>query len=128
MKGFQLIISLGLLCFLFSCKTSVIVYYHDTRNYDDGEIWGSDLSLFFKNEEDIKINKIQSEEIYTELMKIKKELNLCENVVEIDDGFYEYAFVVKTTDTLYTNGAFEDWRYKNFKSKVTNSIKSLMEL
>ena len=42
---------------LSSCKTTTVsVYYHDTSEYDGGEIWGSDLHLFFIDNPDMTPN------------------------------------------------------------------------
>ena len=128
MNKFKNLNYIFLIVFLYSCNPSVIVYYHETSQYDGGEIWGSDLDLFFDDSEDISINKLSSRDINLELTRIKKVLEKKKDIVEIDDNFYEYAFILGMKDTLYTNSAFEEWRYNNFKSKTASSIESLMDL
>lgn len=121
MKSINILIVIGLVFLLNSCQ-STKVYFHDTNDYDDGEIWGGQLSLFFKKNEDIKISQINNKKLSSELNRIRNVLISNNEFIEIDDGFYEYAFVLNKKDTLFTNGAFKEWRYRNLKSTVDNSI------
>lgn len=107
---------------LFSCKVVTKIYYNDTSKVDDGEIWGSNLNVFFSKDKNVKITDNSSTNLNVELKRIKKVLlEKGESVVK-DDLYYDYAFVMKSKDTLFTNSAFEIWRYKDKKGKILNKV------
>jgi hypothetical protein len=108
---------------LSSCKNNyTLVYYNDTVHYDDGEIWGTQLNLFFEKSSDVKMIKVESKKLSEELKRIKNTLVENNELLKIDDGVYDYAFITDQQDTLYSNIRLEQFRYKNFKSILKNSL------
>ena len=98
---------------LSSCKVITKIYYHDTSNFDDGEIWGDNVVNFFNNDMNIKITNNKSKELYSELENIRKEIVSKGTYIDNDDRPYEFAFITSRNDTIYSNGLIE-WRY-NYK-------------
>ena len=112
---------------LFSCKMTKI-YYHNTQQIDDGEIWGSNLKSFFIQKDEVKITKSSSIELSNELLKIKNEIQSNGKLIDVDDDFYDYAFVLSKKDTLYSKGLIH-WRYDEKTLRIESSmIKKLVEI
>lgn len=123
-----------------SCQRTVMIYYNDTSSYDDGDIWGSNLPMFFEKKSDIKIvvNETTSKKVLKELNRIRKNIflrgdkvsyiKLFENytVVKDDHHFYDYAFVLNKKDTLYVNMALGVWRYDHQKLKIESSVEAFL--
>lgn len=124
-KVFLHVLYLFVWCFL-SCNHMVTIFYHDTSKVDDGDIWGNNLMLFFSKKKDISVSRTNSPELINELYKIKDQIQRNGNDIEADDRFYEFAFVLMDMDTLYTNGGFFDWRYKNRTLQIKSNIKSIL--
>ena len=114
-------------CCLISCSVATKIYYNNTSNIDDGEIWGSNLNLFFVKNDRVKITQNKSNQLKTELKLIRDNLLKSNNVEKNDDYFYDYAFIINSKDTLYANSTFEIWRYRNLKDKVPNKVKSYVK-
>ncbi len=100
----SLVIFFLFILFCVSCQRNTIVYYNNTEDYDDAEIWGTtDLYLFFKDELGVNNYRLTSRRYYRELYKIKNELINKGTDVYWDNNFYEYAFILNEEDTLYAN-------------------------
>lgn len=122
---------------LTSCKSSLKIYFYnlDKAKVDDGELWGESKFLLFSEEEKRIETKVLKESVLTkELNTILKTIKSNNPNIPVfdgllfDDGYYEYAFVFnKQQDTLYTNDLFDEWRYKDQKMKVKNSMKDLLQ-
>ncbi|BDS10337.1 hypothetical protein [Aureispira anguillae] len=133
------LISLVLVFLFISCKSNIIIYHHDTSKYDGGEIWGSNLQLFFKENDDISVHKINSKKVYRELYEIKKNvLSRGDKIhhikslkdykeLEDDDDFYSYLFILNKKDTLYANIALSIWRYGNQKLTLESSVENFLK-
>ncbi|GHT20734.1 hypothetical protein FACS189429_8820 [Bacteroidia bacterium] len=103
---------------LYSCKT-ICIYHNDTSNLDDGEIWGSNVNLFFGDNDNIRKVEIKSLKLSNELRKIKEQIMENGNDFYKDDACYNYAFITHTNDTIYCN-EFVVWRYK--KKTINNNF------
>ena len=109
-------------CMFSSCKSSkVILYYHDTSNIDDGEFFGDDVSGFFHVNKRIYIYKVKSQRTSAELQNIVSTLQQKSADQEIDDGWYEYAFITKSNDTLYADYRVAYWKLKDSKGAWKSS-------
>ena len=126
MNKIQKIICSITIILLSSCGFISKVIYYDVGNMDDGDIWDSDIMDFFYNKKRlIEIHKYS----YKLNFEIKRILNIVKNQdsQEINETFYEYAFISNSNDTIYTNSYFEIWRYKNKKLKVPNKVKEYLQ-
>ncbi|MDX2245974.1 MAG: hypothetical protein SF052_04300 [Bacteroidia bacterium] len=105
---------------LSSCRPSVIIYKYDKYDkyeyIDDGDIWGSQVFIFFEKTKnlDIKVDTIESREIDRALHKVLSQFNETQpSALEMfDDEYYEYVFITNDRDTLYTNGYFKSWKLR----------------
>ena len=109
---------------LMSCTMTTRIYYYDTSKFDDGEIWGDAIIYFFSENSDIVITQSNSKKLGLELINIKENVLKKGTIIEKDDSPYEFAFVTQDKDTLYSNGLIE-WRYRNRKGKVSNTINKI---
>ena len=108
---------------LLSCgHNKIVVYFNDNTKVDDGEIFGEQLSTFFTPDKHIYVRKIQSNQLQKELNKISDSLSLVEQDQELDDGYYGYAFITSTNDTLYADYNLNYWK-SNKKRKALTSEK-----
>ncbi|MEZ4777333.1 MAG: hypothetical protein R3D00_29420 [Bacteroidia bacterium] len=137
MRYIPIILVIGIFTLLSSCKGSLKIYFYnlDKTKVDDGELWGdSRFLLFLEENERIETKVLKESVIAKELNTILKAIKSCNPNIPVfdgllyDDGYYEYAFVFnKQPDTLYTNDLFDEWRYKDQKMKVKNSMKDLLK-
>ena len=112
MKSIKLHILLTFCLIFFSCNNKVIsVFYYDTAKVNDGEIGAQSTYLFFKKGERNFNIKINSNPLKTQLQKIKHDIDLRIIDYDFDDGFYGYAFITATEDTLYADYSWRYWRY-----------------
>ena len=113
------------LLLLTACQSTKI-YYNDTSYICGGEIWGSQLNLFFTQDEEdewqrIKITESKSKKLYKQLQNIKKQIISCDSekiyydsvFLYANEMFYDYAFITSSNDTLYCYKKWGRWRYKN---------------
>jgi len=100
-----------------SCKSSkIILYYHDTSDIDDGEFFGdSGVSGFFSANKRVRIYKVKSHQVSSELKNIVSMLQQKGPDLEEDDGWYQYAFITTSHDTLYADHRVAYWKYKDAK-------------
>jgi hypothetical protein len=121
------ILYLGLIAFLLSsCKMTTKIYYHDTSKFDDGEIWGSNLQSFFTLKGEVQVLNSNSKELNKELEDIKREITIKGKKIDIDDDFYDYAFILSSKDTLYSKSLIK-WRFNEKVFSIANvKIKELI--
>jgi hypothetical protein len=123
-----------------SCTRNTIIYYHNTEDYDGGEIRGvTQLYIFFESDSNIYVHKTKSKEIFKELNRIKKNIllrgdkikyvKLFEDYEEVEDDydFYDYSFVLNEKDTLYANMTSGAWRYNKQKLTIKSGIENLVK-
>lgn len=123
MKGnLKLFLFANYLCvvvILSSCKPSTIIYKYDKYDrygyyIDDGDIWGSQVFVFFKDTRElgIRIDSIKSGELDRALSKVLNQFSktVPSPLEMFDDQYYEYVFITDSRDTLFTNGYFESWK------------------
>lgn len=104
---------------LYSCKMMTKIYCHNTSKFDDGEIWGSNLQCFFTFKNEVQISNSNSKELYKELENIKREITIKGKKIDIDDDFYDYAFVLSSKDTLYSK-SLAQWRFNKKVFRIEN--------
>jgi hypothetical protein len=108
---FKIFFSIFVLLCLCSCKITSI-YYNDTSQIDDGDIFGCCTKLFFVTDQHITTTRIKSQYLIKELASIKEIINKKGQEFYKDDNFYNYAFITNNRDTIFSNELIV-WRYKN---------------
>jgi hypothetical protein len=126
MNTIKKIIYLITIILLISCGFINKIIYYDAGTMDDGDIWDSDITDFFYNKKrHMEIHKY-SYKLNLEIKRIVEIVKNQENQ-EINETFYEYAFITNNKDTIYTNSYFEIWRYKDKKIKISNKVKEYLK-
>ena len=103
------------------------VYYYDNTKLDDGDIGANETHLFFKEDKNVHTYKVRSKLLDKELKKIKNSIKNSPAVKEIDDGFYGYAFITASKDTLFADYKLTYWRSEGKGIIYSNdSLKSII--
>jgi hypothetical protein len=98
------------------------IYYADTSHLSDGEIWGSELLLFFSKDNHIRVTTSYSRGLAKELLRVKRLLAKTKANTEMDDYPYDYAFILRSNDTLYTDSNFRRWRSGTKRALIASPI------
>jgi hypothetical protein len=114
-----------LLCFA-SAQRGTKIYHHNLSHsaISDGEIDSSNLRAFFVKDEDIRTTTSPSRGLATELRRVKHRLAETATDTTIDYTFYDYAFILPSQDTLYTDSQFYQWRSDTKRGRLASPIKA----
>lgn len=128
MKNMKSYIALFFCLSIMACSQKVTsVYYYDNTKVDDGEIFGESLERFFTRDENIHVYKVRSNKLEEELQKIKDSASAIPPSQELDDGYYGYAFITPSKDTLFAGYQLNYWKYRrNIISYSNDNLKSLI--
>jgi hypothetical protein len=103
-------------------QSAIRIYQNDTSQVDDGEIWGSSLRLFFIKDEHILLATSHSRDLSNELLRVKSLLNKTKSDKTDDYYWYDFAFILPSKDTLYTDRKFHRWRSGTKRALIASPI------
>lgn len=127
MKIIKLYVTLLFCLSAMACSQKITaVYYYDNTKVDDGEIFGESLERFFVQDKNIHVYNISSNRLDEELQKIRDSIKSVPSSQELDDGYYGYAFITASKDTLFAGYELNYWKYNrnviNYNNDVLKSI------
>lgn len=113
MRNIQLYIALLFCVAATSCGHKLTaIYYCDNTKVDDGEIFGESLGSFFDIDSNIHVYSVRSNRLDKELCKIRDSIKIVTSSLELDDGYYGYAFITSSRDTLFADYGLRHWKYR----------------
>jgi hypothetical protein len=113
MKRLSLLVPI-ILFMLLACNNKLTtLYYSDTSQVSDGEIFGEALNGFFYPNKHIYTYKIRLKNISQKLIEIKDSLSVKPKDIEPDDAYYDYAFITASNDTLFSDTRLKYWKYNS---------------
>lgn len=114
---------LALLCFTPAQRGTKIYHHSLSRpSISDGEIGSSNLHSFFVKNDDIRTATSPSRGLATELRRVKSLLAETATDSSSDYTFYDYAFILPSQDTLYTDSQFYHWRSSTKRGLLASPI------
>jgi hypothetical protein len=122
MNRLKRLFSVSLILVLLSCNHhNAVVYFNDNSKVDDGEIFGEGLHAFFSPDQNIYVRSINNPDLQRGLREIVDSLIKTSTNLELDDGYYGYAFVTSSRDTLFANYSLTYWKLKQKRMSITNA-------
>lgn len=104
---------LMLFMIFFSCQSNDFkLYYYNGLNSDNNYVIASSLRIFFEDDEEMAQILVNDKTVKKELSEIKNKIVLKNNVFDLEDGNYSFAFI-NEIDTLFAQKSLEFWKYKD---------------
>lgn len=107
----------------------IMIYHHEPPGtVDDGEIWGSQLHLFFVPDAQVHVTTSSSRRLANELQRVQGLLQQTNPTYSADYYPYAYAFILPSADTLYTDTQFQRWRGGHRRARLPTSVNAYLNV